>query len=89
MEHLNRIICGRSLHIFLKVFKNENNLNKGIVLNSGYALVIPCKNNGHARVLSGRTNQARLKTIPLFSNYTTSISQFDFLNSPLYTIPVI
>ena len=31
------------------------------------ARVISCKNNGHARVLLGRTNQTRLKTIPLFS----------------------
>ena len=31
------------------------------------ARVISRKNNGHARVLLGRTNQTRLKTIPLFS----------------------
>ena len=33
----------------------------------GIARVISRKNNDHARVLSGRTNQFVLKTIPLFS----------------------
>ena len=36
-----------------------------------HALVIPRKNNGHPVFISGRTNQASFKTIPLLSFLNT------------------